>query len=188
MKKGLKLRYVKLLGILFITVVTLQITGCGKVGELEKKAEDMGYKVDSYDKGIVVCDNEVNYYYKKSFGRLVFDKFETTAKLKKDMKKEIKDNQGNVTVEKVSSKKLSVILSDTVVTNGTEGESVECRETYSYDCRDDFVGSTSEGNKIADPLGKNAESYSYISEYFITAGELKAIYDNGETIRNELNI
>ena len=190
MINNIKIRWLSISVIILISIA--QLDGCTiKGGEKMKQditdiAEQNEYSIEFInDKEFVITQDEVKYYYKCGIMGVAFERYETEVEAKVDY--EIVDNKGYITVEQVNRDQVEVIEEDYCIYDGYIGDDKTLHESIRFRCTPEFTLESLDDKSFAASIGKGEKEYNKITKCFMSAEQLKEVYENALYIQDQFN-
>lgn len=147
------------------------------------KLKDMGYNITVKDNIYVITENDADYIIKAYKGEFVV--YSITAELSPISDKDYVDNKGTLTIKRINSQYVSVDVEDEIYTELSDGRLTTFNERLGFNCTPEF--SAASLDKSSDILGKYDKYYNNIITNWITAEDLKNLYEDGLDIAEKVN-
>lgn len=184
MQYFVKLNRLKCVVLLILSVcIIFGICGCSMDNSILDKLEEQGYKVEKTDNNsFFITEDGVDYYFDTIFNQIKFKKAVTTVKAKDEIKNLV-NNEGEITVTSSGRNKAKVFL-----TTDSTSENNDGKEFITKGCTTlEFEGGFSEEN-ITNNRGfhDTVGDYHYVTNYFMSADELKNLYDRALYLEDEI--
>lgn len=178
--------------VIIVLIGILAVAGCMFPGgekmknNIEDIAQKNGYNLEFLnDKEFYILQDGVKYYYKNGIIKTDFVKFE--AEVDSSLDYEIVDNKGYITVFSLGEDKVEVVQEDDCPYTTASGKEAVFRESIRFTCTSEFTEESIDTDSATALVGKGNKEYTKVTKYFISAEELRELYENAMNICDSFN-
>lgn len=173
---------------LVLGMSTLLLLGCNGINEeqtLLRKAQELGYIMElNEDSRFSIQKDDANFKFEIGFDKTSLIQIKKTISPSSNI--QVINDIGTVTLKILKEDQVEVTLEDTVEANLAGGKTMELPETRTMICGTDFSVESIDQESTEAFMGKAEKNYSIITENWLSADQLKELYDEGKEIEKAL--